>query len=478
MTNSSLYNGMIHQFTRMVIYGVIWYQGESNSGRNNDKYVCTFTNLVQSWRQIWNLRTNGITNIQFPFGFVQLSTNSNTTTFYGFPWIRWRQTFEIDLRDDPFDVHPRTKHDVGYRLSREGLAVAYGQKVEYQGPIVSNVNYQTDTNTQLLLLKYETEMDFNNNALSVTIKAPDVCNGKLLYGIRYLWLETSCPFKQAAIYNDQAQLTILFNLLIKTLAQCLDCFAWIIGNIGSVNAVPSWFCRFRFYIYYVAMASARYNIIFASADRCFCSSRKTIFRQLSSSKIALRLIIINALVWILFYIQALVTYDVQNNKCRMHSTSFFTYFNFFITIENGLFPIIPMSIFGLLTVHNIHQSKRRTRTIEPINGSQHVRSDRVSKKETQLHKMLINQVVIYLIFNTPLPMYGIYRSYLSIGTLSGWRALTDTFLNNLFYDMIYLGYALTFPIFILTSNIFRRELKQFIQTKIFKPCQQHIIREN
>ncbi|UJR06566.1 hypothetical protein I4U23_010850 [Adineta vaga] len=52
MTNSSLYNGMIHQFTRMVIYGVIWYQDESNSGRNNDKYVCTFTNLIQSWRQI------------------------------------------------------------------------------------------------------------------------------------------------------------------------------------------------------------------------------------------------------------------------------------------------------------------------------------------------------------------------------------------------------------------------------------------
>jgi sialate O-acetylesterase len=72
LTNSSLFNGMIYPFTRMVIYGIIWYQGESNSGRNNDKYVCTFTNLIQSWRQIWNQRTNGITNIQFPFGFVQV----------------------------------------------------------------------------------------------------------------------------------------------------------------------------------------------------------------------------------------------------------------------------------------------------------------------------------------------------------------------------------------------------------------------
>jgi hypothetical protein len=40
-----------------------------------------------------------------------------------------------------FSVHPRTKLDVGYRLSRAGLAVAYGQQVEFQGPIVQNVAY-------------------------------------------------------------------------------------------------------------------------------------------------------------------------------------------------------------------------------------------------------------------------------------------------------------------------------------------------
>ena len=42
---------------------------------------------------------------------------------------------------DIFSVHPRYKHDVGYRLSRSGLAVAYNQPVEFQGPIVQNVSY-------------------------------------------------------------------------------------------------------------------------------------------------------------------------------------------------------------------------------------------------------------------------------------------------------------------------------------------------
>jgi sialate O-acetylesterase len=90
--------------------------------------------------------------------------------------IRWHQSFDVgyvpnnvvpkvfmavalDLRDDTnkwvdtfcspvkiifsFSVHPRYKHDVGYRLSRSGLAVAYGQQVEFQGPIVENVAYSS-----------------------------------------------------------------------------------------------------------------------------------------------------------------------------------------------------------------------------------------------------------------------------------------------------------------------------------------------
>jgi hypothetical protein len=38
-------------------------------------------------------------------------------------------------------VHPRTKFDVGYRLSRSGLAVAYDQEnITYQGPIIVDIS--------------------------------------------------------------------------------------------------------------------------------------------------------------------------------------------------------------------------------------------------------------------------------------------------------------------------------------------------
>ena len=46
--------------------------GEANAGYNTDKYACTFAKMIQSWRETWNTRTTGITDMQFPFGFVQV----------------------------------------------------------------------------------------------------------------------------------------------------------------------------------------------------------------------------------------------------------------------------------------------------------------------------------------------------------------------------------------------------------------------
>lgn len=45
-------------------------------------------------------------------------------------------------------VHPRNKLDVGYRLSRSGLAVAYGfQNITYQGPLIASTSVAPDSST-------------------------------------------------------------------------------------------------------------------------------------------------------------------------------------------------------------------------------------------------------------------------------------------------------------------------------------------
>jgi sialate O-acetylesterase len=61
----------------MSIYGVIWYQGEANSDYNLDYYNCTFPTLVSDWRRKWLHNTNGSTNPELPFGFVQIANYQN-----------------------------------------------------------------------------------------------------------------------------------------------------------------------------------------------------------------------------------------------------------------------------------------------------------------------------------------------------------------------------------------------------------------
>jgi sialate O-acetylesterase len=51
-------------------------KGESNTHAPGN-YTCLFKKLIQYWRRVWNERTNGITDREFPFGFVQVSFANN-----------------------------------------------------------------------------------------------------------------------------------------------------------------------------------------------------------------------------------------------------------------------------------------------------------------------------------------------------------------------------------------------------------------
>ena len=39
--------------------------------------------------------------------------------------------------------------------------------------------------------------------LTLTLSGHDSCKSKAINGIRYLWRETPCPFKEAAVYNGE-----------------------------------------------------------------------------------------------------------------------------------------------------------------------------------------------------------------------------------------------------------------------------------
>ncbi len=131
-----LYNAMIAPLTRFPIRGVIWYQGESNGGRGA-QYRELFPALIGDWRARWH-------EGDFPFLFVQIAPYRAAD-----PAVREAQlltalhtpnTAMAVLTDvgDATNIHPSHKRPVGERLALAARALAYGEKIEYSGPLIAS----------------------------------------------------------------------------------------------------------------------------------------------------------------------------------------------------------------------------------------------------------------------------------------------------------------------------------------------------
>jgi sialate O-acetylesterase len=142
---AALFNGMIAPLTPFAIRGAIWYQGEANTGPDRAPlYARLFQTMIRDWRNSWG-------EGEFPFLFVQIA-NWNTAAEDLWPDVRNAQRQALALKNtgmavtidigDAVDIHPKNKQDVGLRLSLAARAIAYGEKVEWSGPLYRQVTQE------------------------------------------------------------------------------------------------------------------------------------------------------------------------------------------------------------------------------------------------------------------------------------------------------------------------------------------------
>jgi sialate O-acetylesterase len=128
---------MIAPLLPYAIRGVIWYQGESNVGRER-QYRTLFPAMIADWRRAWG-------EGNFPFLFVQIAPHRDMT-----PEIReaqllsWQNTKNTAMAvtidcGDANDIHPAHKQPVGARLALAARALAHGEKLEYSGPVFESM---------------------------------------------------------------------------------------------------------------------------------------------------------------------------------------------------------------------------------------------------------------------------------------------------------------------------------------------------
>ncbi len=146
---SELYNGMIANLIPYGIKGAIWYQGESNAGRAW-QYRSLFADMITNWRRDWGQGDFYFYAVQLaPWDMNRKRDMATIAAQVGDSnWAELREAQNYVAKTlpntgvavitdvgDKDDIHPTKKGPVGIRLSLLARAKAYGQDVEYTGPV-------------------------------------------------------------------------------------------------------------------------------------------------------------------------------------------------------------------------------------------------------------------------------------------------------------------------------------------------------
>jgi sialate O-acetylesterase len=154
---AGLYNAMIAPLQNFAVKGVLWYQGESNTGRH-DEYSQLMPALIGDWRGLWRSSNLPFFIVQLP-NFMEPSLLQQNSGWAALREVQRKLSQEIpntalavtiDLGEWN-DIHPLNKKDVGKRLALQARRLAYGENIVSSGPILLSCKADGDK----LVLSFE-----------------------------------------------------------------------------------------------------------------------------------------------------------------------------------------------------------------------------------------------------------------------------------------------------------------------------------
>ena len=151
---TTLYNAVLHPLAPYALSGVVWYQGESNTG-HPAPYADYLKKMIGCWRDLWH-------DQQMPFVIVQLA-NYDGRQQSGFPrpitpqtepmnsgWAQLREAQRIVAKADPrtelavindlgetVDIHPLRKKEVAERICIGFDRLVYHHKVALSPEVIA-----------------------------------------------------------------------------------------------------------------------------------------------------------------------------------------------------------------------------------------------------------------------------------------------------------------------------------------------------
>lgn len=197
---AACYDGMAAPLTPYTIRGVLWYQGESNTGRAS-QYHQLLSDLITSWRRAWGE--------DFPFLIIQLpnfmAAQDNPSE------SQWAELREAQLQTsqtvpktglittidlgEANNIHPKDKTDVGHRAALAALGVAYHRSTVYSGPSLLSTKLK---GAQVVL-------KFGNTGKGLMAKGGGSLKGFAIAGAdqKFYWATAEIKGETVVVFNEQ-----------------------------------------------------------------------------------------------------------------------------------------------------------------------------------------------------------------------------------------------------------------------------------
>lgn len=137
---------------------------------------------------------------------------------------------------------------------------------------------------------------------------------------------------------------------------------------------------------------------------------------------------------------------------------------------SGLLTPIFMTIFGFLTVRNVRRVRHRVNI--QGNGRQAALGPTYSgmtgrSREYQILRMILIQLAVYVITCIPFPAYLLYAAVSIQSTKSAVESALDRFFSVIAYMFTNINFSATFYIYVLTTRIFRKDLRRLLCRRFF-----------
>ena len=216
-------------------------------------------------------------------------------------------------------------------------------------------------------------------------------------------------------------------------------------------------CKMRIYILVISPTLSTCYLMLASIDRCLSTSLFKKWRNLSNKKISHRislftLIFILLINFHIIYFHRIET-NKQNSKCFPSGEIYRKIYGLFVLISNPFVVYLIMFICTMKTLIRIRQSKMKFLLNERRNG----RLDR------HLIEIIFIHIGLGMLFTFIRCGFLIYILSTMEMKKSSKHLSIDLLLDQITIFIYYFNFIKSFPLNILTSQLFRNVFKQQIQ---------------